>query len=968
MHTRRIAELYRLAKEMSCGDRTSMLDKECFDDPEARELLARLLGEDPPTYDPVQERTPRRIGSYRVIRQIGKGGMGTVYEAEQRHPKRKVAIKLLRRDTMGDDVLSRFRREAEILARLKHPGIAQIHVVETTRAGVPYLVMELVEGPWITLQARKSTERERVQLLAHVCDAIDHAHRHGVIHRDIKPGNVLVSKEGLPKLLDFGVARPLDVDERETMDGSVIGTVDYMAPEQAQGVDVDTRCDVYALGVLAHEVLHGDHPIPDRTGVQMLTALVSGEALPNYVEGDLGAVVGKAMDPDPDRRYATAAAMADDLRRTLRQEPVEARPPSRAYQLRKLLVRHRLPFALTLAAMLALLVGFFMALRGLAEAERRAAFAAVDVAASALDRNDPSTARMHLAYVPEKHRSWEWRHLTAATDNSVQRVPRNSEFFEVRRGGLLRDVPSTAGNLQGPVAAVTAYYDTKGRMVLTLDREEFEDVQLPKPCTVVHAASGRVLIQQTPLRPRSDVLVHGPLGVDGHSYRAEQNRVTIDYWDAETATKKRSVVSHDDQIFGIAISKDRSLIATGSRDRLIRIWRTETGELVTELKGHRAAVRCVAFSEEGDRLASASADGNVRVWRWSTGECDAILTGPLGTSALAFEPHRTQLYALGVEEIRVWDYEERGARVTRTPHRARTAGNPHPYIYAVDFAPDGTGLITAGWDGTMRRLREDGAVMTTIDFGLPRVYTARFTPDGECFIGTGAGVDGGTNRNRLSVFDRYGQKKLTMSIPTKVFSRLAISPKGDFLATGGSFGGVCIVSIPGFELKHVWEPPTEQPYQPTPAIAIGPEGRRIYKGTARGRVQVFDTELKLREEFAASHHEITALTISPDGRQILAGDRTGAILQLDARSGAIRQRMRRHLVAVYALAFQPAGGDRLASASDDGTVRLWDLDRGEEVVVLRGHDHYVYDIAWSPDGETLASVSGDNTLRLWKSR
>ncbi len=342
--------------------------------------------------DPPPDALPERIGAYRILGVLGRGGMGVVYEAEQETPRRRVALKALRA-WPGGGARERFRQEAELLARLQHPGIAQVHETGVASVGgmsVPYFAMELVRGAPIDRWAAAAGlgARERLELVARVADAVEHAHRKGVVHRDLKPANVLVDERGTPRVLDFGVARALDpaleLETLRTQAGELLGTLGYMSPEQTGGdpARVDARSDVWALGVIAHELLAGALPFPveGRDALEALRALREDEPprLPPRLRGDVETIVRKALEKDPARRYASAGELAADLRRWLRDEPIAARRATAWYQLAKLSRRHRglVTGAALVIAALALglagtLAGLLRASHERDEAERR---------------------------------------------------------------------------------------------------------------------------------------------------------------------------------------------------------------------------------------------------------------------------------------------------------------------------------------------------------------------------------------------------------------------------------------------------------------------------------------------------------------------------------------------------------------------------------------------------------------------
>jgi tetratricopeptide (TPR) repeat protein len=380
-------ELYADLLEARCGSRQDL-----------RSEVERLLrASDDVMGDfmrcPVGEAAPpQRVGRYWIERQIGEGGMGLVYAARQEQPDRAVALKLLRPGLVSQGLLRRFRHEVEALGSLQHPGIAHIYEAGTAevvsvggRFEQPFFAMELIQGESLTRYARRNalSTRERLSLFAEVCDAVQHAHQKGIIHRDLKPGNILVDDAGRPKVLDFGIARiaspGIESRTQHTSAGQLLGTLAYMSPEQLSGdpTRLDTRSDVYALGVVAYELLADRTPF-DLAGLAIPAAVrVVAEreparlgAVKPELRGDVVAIIDKALQKEPDRRYGSAAELAADIRRFLRREPISARPAGAMYRVYRFAQRNKALVGGASATLVALLLGVIGTAYGMAQRTR----------------------------------------------------------------------------------------------------------------------------------------------------------------------------------------------------------------------------------------------------------------------------------------------------------------------------------------------------------------------------------------------------------------------------------------------------------------------------------------------------------------------------------------------------------------------------------------------------------------------
>lgn len=566
---------------------TAMLDESVL------QVVARMTPAGVGLGEPV---VPAALGSYRVVREIGRGGMGVVYEAEQESPRRRVALKVIRPELVTTTFMRRFRREAEVLARLHHPAIAQVYEAGFgTGAGQqPFIAMELVEGRALTKYITENhTDVPGVlRLMERVCDAVDHAHHRGVVHRDLKPGNILVGADGLPKVLDFGVAR-LTVPDTEAMTvathvGQIIGTLGYMSPEQFgdRPDEVDPRSDVYALGVILFEALTGALPI-DMNGLtigQAASALRSrepallGKVRPS-LRGDVEAIVAKALERDPDERYHSAAELGSDIRRFLNDEPVSARAQTTWYQARKFARRNRglvagVAGAFALLAASLGLVSWQAGVAGRARAEavgakeQLAAQVEVEKALRARAQHDAETSRAVTSFLREVFNSGhpeftggkEWT-LLDAIERAAPEV--NRQF---------KDRPEVRLELLGTVASV---YSSMGKLekgaeyyaqAMEVARRVFPDDSFPWAITAASYADTLISLDRF---DEAETLLRGTIERLDPSHGAETAQGAKLESELGSVLKNRGQMKEAEQHLRHAFDVQTRLLGEESSDALV---------------------------------------------------------------------------------------------------------------------------------------------------------------------------------------------------------------------------------------------------------------------------------------------------------------------------------------------------------------------------------------------------------------
>lgn len=976
------------------------------------------------------------LGRYERGRELGRGGMGVVYQARDTQLGRSVAIKVLLAGPYANLTdLDRWRREAEAVACLAHPNIVQILEIGN-HDGRPLIVLEYVAGRNLSelIAGRPQPAQFSAELLEKLSRAVHFAHQRGIVHRDLKPSNVLLAttenrdavslRQGdgetvryEPKITDFGLAKRFVGDSSQTRTGALIGTPSYMAPEQT-GVSkyVGPASDVYSLGAILYELLTGKPPFEAESVLETARQVVWDEPVPPSrlaprVPRDLETICLKCLRKEPYKRYATADALADELRRFLTGQPIQARPISIWQQTVRWAWRRPAIAALVAVSAVALTTVLMLNLwhtaelkksnqrltdalaetesertraeREQAEAERqseryreqlnksqRGLFALQLAQVESLWRDDPGRGLVLLedsSVCPLHLRDFTWRYLyglckrdrrvLAAPDQALTWVALSPDGRQAAAIG--NDQRVRIWNL---AAAPAPDSDARPKILPATTQPILSAAWRDGETLLFVEKNGATSSWDLAADGRHETILEGTVAASCAAFTLTAKYLVLGYPSGEvklcdvTRNKvQHTLAAHDGAVQSVAFSRDERWLVTCGIDGAIRVWDVPSGQRQIEITPRTDPALAVAFAPNGELLATGHNDETVKLWQPANGKLVATLKGHLsGVIALSFS-HDGQTLASGSRDlsVRLWDVASRQPRTSLTGHAKS--------VTSLSFSADDLTLISASLDGTARVWQTATPAPFTEWAGhRDRILALAFSPDGQTLASSSKDMT-------VKLWDRAtGRVKFTLERVHRV-RRIVFTRDCKLMITASEDRSV-----------RLWDPATGKQLEMLTGhqgqvfgMDLAPDERTVVTASDDHTLRLWNLpDREVRAAFGDQADSTAVVVYSPDGQLVVSAGADRAIRVWAVASQKLLHTLAGHQGWVHGLAFSP-DGTTLVSTSYDETARLWDTRTWQTREVLRGHTGYVMFAAFSPDGQTLATGAGDRwspvegEVKLW---
>jgi len=896
---------------------------------------------------------PRAFGPYELLEEVARGGMGVVYRARQPQLNRQVAVKVMVAGVFAaPDFLKRFRTEAEAVASLDHPNIVPVYEIGECE-GQPFFSMKFVEAgslaERISGKEFQISNREVAELLVKLARAVHYAHQRGILHRDIKPGNVLLDAQGEPHLTDFGLAKLVEKDSTLTRTMAMMGTPSYMSPEQARGEakQLTTATDVYGLGAIFYELLTGQPPFAGGTTMETVRQVLDKEprrptGLKPRTDRDLEIICLKCLDKNPARRYGSAEALAMDLERWLDGEPILARPVTLMERLAKW-VRRR-PLAAVLCGVTLLAIAVSVATLARANMHVRAAQGnEANLRQQAEARAEESRQRLVRFNVSTGNRLVQDGHYHAALLWFTEAL--RLENGDAASEDVHRRRFAAALRLSPPLSQFWFHDGFVNSAEFSPDGTRVVSASLDGSARIWEVATGRPVGR--PL-PHPAEVIRAEFTPEGDQIITVDARYELRCWDAVTGTSLGTTIQvppyHTPTVDFSPDGRWMAVPAVGG----VRLVERANGDSSGILFPWTNAVGKVRFSRDGRRLAAMGNHREVQLWSLPSDPSQSkVLSHPDAVRYFDFSRDGRYLATLSIRELFVWDVAS--GQMARPPIR------PGGDLFDCHFSPDDKWLATSSWDGAARVFDVQSGLLVG-DSMRHRVGIGRaiFSPDGSEL------ATASWDFNARLWDPRTGQP-VSSTLPHGGYVLVVnFSPDGRQLVTAGQDQTLRLWSLRSgsaarLKLRH---------RQAATSVQFSPDGQKLLSCGYDQLAKIWDAHTGQLLRSLPHSNTVFNGSFSPDGHHIITANLDGTVRLWDLESGTELVPAMRHAAPLRWAGFSP-NGKRIASASDDETARVWNAKDGEPVASPLVHRGAVVHAAFSPDSRRLVTASVDNTARIW---